>query len=54
MNVKEVREWLYEAVNTLADPHDACDFDGSDVKALRQTIDDALGILKHVAENLEE
>ena len=53
VNVKEAREWLSEAVNTLADPHDACDFDDSAEKALLQTINDALACLKHVAENLE-
>ena len=53
-NVKEAREWLSEAINTLADPHDACDFDGSVEKALLQTIDDALSHLKHVADNLDK
>ena len=54
INIKEAREWLSEAVNTLADPHDACDFGNNEAAALLQTINDALGHLKHVAENLSE
>lgn len=53
-DLKEAREWLSEAINTLADPHDACDFDGSAEKALLQTIDDALGHLKNAVMNLEK
>jgi len=53
-DVKKAREWLSEAVNTLADPHDACDFGNSTEAALLQTINDALASLKHVAENLKD
>ena len=52
-NIQEAREWLSEAVNTLTDPHDACDFNGSAEEALLQTINDALACLKHAAENLD-
>lgn len=38
----EAQELLSQAVNTLADPCDACDFGDSEADALRQTISDAL------------
>jgi hypothetical protein len=51
--LKEGREWLSEAINTLADPHDACDFDNSEAKALLQTINDGLAHLRRVAQELD-
>ncbi len=49
MDLKEARIRLFEAVDTLADPHDACDFDSKEA-ALLQTINDALKHLKRLAE----
>lgn|SRR5512139_1391910 len=42
----ELREWIYEAINELSDPCDACDYDGSEEKALVATINNAIGKLR--------
>ena len=50
IDVKAAREVLSEAVNILADPHHANDFDGSWERALLQTINDALLSLKELVQ----
>lgn len=40
---------VYEAMNILGDPHDACDFGDSEAAALRQTIDDAYARLSIIS-----
>jgi hypothetical protein len=47
------RDILSEIVNTLADPCDASDFNDDESAALRQTIKDALGGLKELADILD-
>lgn len=54
MDLQEARDALSEAINTLADPHDACDFDGSAEKALLQTINDGLHWLKKIAKMFDD
>lgn len=54
MNIPEARELLSAAVNILADPHDACDFDDSEATALSQTINDALKVLAELGKALED
>lgn len=45
----EARQWLSEAVNSLGDPCDACDFGDDDAAALESTIGDALSHLEKAA-----
>lgn len=49
---EDARSLLAAAINTLSDPHDACDFDDDKAKALEQTRLDALAILGRVADGL--
>lgn len=44
--IERLRSWMYEAINSLGDPQDACDHDDSEVAALRATIDEAIGKLR--------
>ena len=41
-------------INMLSNPHDACDFDDSEVEALRQTIRDAIVSLLDLRKELEQ
>ena len=54
VDISEARELLSAAVNTLSDPHDACDFDDSEAAALSQTINDALKILTALSKVLKD
>lgn len=53
MNLPDAHDWLYEALNSLCDPHDACDFDGGEVEALKRTINDAISCLRKVEDALD-
>lgn len=44
--VERLRSWIYEAINSLGDPQDACDHGDSEEAALRATIDEAIGKLR--------
>lgn len=46
-------ESISAIINMLGDPHDAADFDGSEVEALRQTIRDAIKSLMDLRKELE-
>lgn len=46
------QDWLYEALNTLSDPRDACDHGNDEAAALRATIEDAIGQLKNLAREM--
>jgi hypothetical protein len=41
-----LRDWIYEALNSLGDPQDASDHSDSEVAALRATIGEAIGKLR--------
>lgn len=44
--IDRLRSWMYEALNSLGDPQDACDHGDSKEAALRATIDEAIGKLR--------
>lgn len=43
---ERLRSWMYEAINSLSDPQDACDHNDNEVAALRATIEEAIGKLR--------
>lgn len=43
---ERLKMWIYEALNSLGDPQDACDHDDSKEAALLATIDEAIGKLR--------
>ena len=44
--IERLRSWMYEAINSAADPQDACDHNDSEVEALRATLDEVIGKLR--------
>lgn len=44
--IERLRSWIYEVLNSLGDPQDACDHNNSEEAALRATIDEAIGKLR--------
>lgn len=50
---KELRSWIYEAINSLCDPQDASDHDGDHVAALLATMDEAVGKLRSGLKNTQ-